>query len=104
MDMAEKNLGNVKIADEETQRQLETLVEAFNGNRSEAIRAAIRYYYEHKLAPAAVTLGYVALGRRGDLDADATCPQCGEPLARPFLWFANDGTFGIVCSACATSE
>lgn len=102
--MANDNLGNVRIADKETQQMLESLVDNFDGNRSKAIREAIRYYYQNKLAPSPVTLGYVALDRRGDLNADTACPECGEPLTAPFLWFSDNGTFGIACNNCATSE
>ena len=102
--MPDTNLGNVRITDEETQRMLTEVVASFGGNRSEAIRQTIRYYYQNKLAPAPVTLGYIAIDRRGDLDADTACPECGEPLTKPFLWFADNGTFGIVCGICATSK
>ena len=97
------NLGNVRIPDTETQQMVEELVAAFDGNRSEAIREAIRYYHQTKLAPRPLALGYVALDRRGDLDADATCPECGQPLDKPYLWFDNNQQFGVVCSICATS-
>lgn len=96
--------GNVRIADEETQQMYHALLDAFDGKRSEAIREAIRYYYQNKIAPPPVTLGYVAIDRRGDIGPDASCPQCGSPLTKPYLWFSDNGAFGILCSGCATSE
>lgn len=95
---------NFRISDPQEVAMAETLFAAFAGNRSEALRAVIAHYVQDKLTPAALTLGYVAIDRRGDLDANAPCPQCGEPLAKPYLWFAANGTFGIVCSNCATSK
>jgi hypothetical protein len=94
-------LGNVRL-DPPTAKMLDDLLPEFDGNRSELIRQAIRTLWLQK-HPAAI-LGYVRIDRRGDIDADATCPECGQDLTEPFLCFREGGGFGVLCSGCATSE
>jgi hypothetical protein len=98
------NLGNVRISDSETQKMVEELTADFNGNRSEMIREAIKSLWLQKHPTANLIFGYVKLDRRGDIDESHECPECGQNLEQPYLWFREDGSFGILCSGCATSD
>lgn len=97
-------LGNVRL-DADTAKMAQQLTdEDFGGNRSEMVREAIKQLFRQRHPSANLVLGYIGIERRGDLDEEAECPECGQDLVNPFLWFREDGSFGICCSACATSE
>lgn len=51
-----------------------------------------------------LVLGYFQV-ERGDLDAGATCPGCGQPMAE--VWVGITGAmrlFGPLCRACADQQ
>lgn len=81
---------------------LDALAHNSHTSRQEYVLTLIRQHISD--SPANVILGYIRIDRRGDLDADTECPECGQDLKEPYLWFRADNTFGVVCSGCATSE
>ncbi len=51
-----------------------------------------------------VVVGWFKADRPGELDSDADCPECGQPLKEVWLGFMSNGQWrGPVCQWCATS-
>lgn len=52
-----------------------------------------------------VVIGWVRFARRGELDADADCPECGQPLTEVWAGLLSNGTWiAPRCRGCATNE
>lgn len=91
-------------ADPDDVARLDELQARFGLPRAEVVRMCVRLVHAQEFPPAC--LGYVALDRPGDLDDDAECVECGQPLRSPvFVAVMADGTIaGPLCSSCASSE
>jgi hypothetical protein len=84
--------------------RLDDLQARFGLPRADVLRECIRR--EHAREFPAPVLGYVALDRPGELDEDAECRECGQPLGIPiYVAITGDGAvIGPLCSRCASSE
>ena len=52
-----------------------------------------------------LVVGWLRLDRRGELAADATCPECGQPLAEVWAGLLSNGEWtGPRCQWCAVSD
>jgi len=52
-----------------------------------------------------VVVGWFRADRRGELDAEVQCPECGQPLAELWAGLLSNGQWGAPrCQWCATSE
>ncbi len=50
-------------------------------------------------------VGWLRFDRRGDIDADAPCPACGQPLTEVWAALLTNGAWlAPRCQWCATSE
>lgn len=84
--------------------RLESLQARFGLSRADTVRECIRRVYAAEFPT--LCLGYVALDRRGDLDEDAECIECGQPVRHSvFVAVMADGSIeGPLCGRCASSE
>ena len=52
-----------------------------------------------------VVVGWFKPDRPGELDSDAECPECFQPMPEPWIAFLSNGRWhGPVCHRCATSR
>lgn len=52
-----------------------------------------------------LVVGWVQLTRRGELDADAACPVCGQPLEQVWAGLLDNGSWiAPRCQWCAVSD
>ena len=51
-----------------------------------------------------LVVGWLRLDRRGELDADAACPECGQPLTEVWAGLLSNGQWVAPrCQWCAVS-
>ena len=84
-------------------RRIDHYAASVNQSRTAVIIQTLADRFESDIDPD-VILGYVQV-RNGDLEADADCDICGQPMKEVFCGVTAAGrVFGPVCQLCATQD